>query len=120
MSEEKFMNGKIDWLSRLKLRVSYGLTGNNKINDYGFVDLLYGGNYPFGSGNGNVNSGLNTNPNLIANTQITWERTKQVNYGLDVAAFKNRVNLSVDVYKFYNRSVVITTTFNGFHRRFIL
>jgi hypothetical protein len=93
MSEEKFMNGKIDWLSRLKLRVSYGLTGNNKINDYGFVDLLYGGNYPFGSGNGNVNSGLNTNPNLIANTQITWERTKQVNYGLDVAAFKNRVNL---------------------------
>lgn len=98
MSEEKFMNGKIDWLSRLKLRVSYGLTGNNKINDYGFVDLLYGGNYPFGSGNGNVNSGLNTNPNLIANTQITWERTKQVNYGLDVAAFKNRVNLAVDVY----------------------
>jgi hypothetical protein len=55
-SEEKFLQN-VDWLSKLKLRASYGATGNNRITDFAFVDLLYSANYPFGTGTEQLASG---------------------------------------------------------------
>jgi TonB-linked SusC/RagA family outer membrane protein len=98
LSEEKFLNGKLNWLNRLKLRASYGLTGNNRIADYGFVDLLYSGNYIYGGGTGTASTGQLGSNSILANPDITWERTRQANFGLDITVLKNRITLAVDVY----------------------
>lgn len=107
ISEEKFLKGKFAWLNRMKFRASYGLTGNNRIQDFGFVDLLYSGNYPFGTGTGTASSGQVTFANLLANPNITWERTQQNNFGLDLAILRNRVNLSIDVYRSKTESLLL-------------
>ncbi|MCU0323545.1 MAG: SusC/RagA family TonB-linked outer membrane protein, partial [Chitinophagaceae bacterium] len=110
VTQEKFLSGKAKWLNTLKLRASYGLTGNNRIDPFGFVDLLYAGNYSFGSGTGTPTSGQLTSSSLLANPDITWERTKQLNFGIDITAVKNRINLSVDIYRSTTESLLIRQT----------
>ncbi|SJZ88300.1 SusC/RagA family TonB-linked outer membrane protein [Sediminibacterium ginsengisoli] len=97
-SEEKFLQD-VEWISRLKLRGSYGATGNNRITDFAFVDLLYAANYPFGTGTGTVTSGQAPSTTILSNPDVTWERTFQYNFGLDLALFRNRISLSVDMYQ---------------------
>lgn len=98
VSREKFLE-KVNWLSNLKLRGSYGATGNNRIVDFAFVDLLYAANYSFGSGTGTANVGQVPSRSILSNANITWERTFQYNGGLDVALFKNKVTFSLDIYQ---------------------
>jgi TonB-linked SusC/RagA family outer membrane protein len=98
VSEENFLENA-NWLSNLKLRTSYGATGNNRITDFAFVDLLYAANYPFGAGTGTANGGQAPSSTVLANEDITWERTFQYNGGLDIGLFKSAINLSVDVYQ---------------------
>jgi len=108
VSEEKFLNNKVSWLNRLKLRASYGLTGNNRIQDYyPAFDLLYASNYAFGSGNGTAAAGQVTSSQFKANEDITWERTYQANFGLDITVLKNRVTLGVDVYRSKTESLLL-------------
>ncbi len=98
VSQEKFMKN-VDWISRLKLRASYGATGNNRISDFAYLDLLSTGNYPFGGGTGVNTSGQVTSRTNIANPSITWERTFQSNFGLDVSLLKNKISLAFDIYQ---------------------
>lgn len=115
MSEEKFMKD-INWLTSLKLRSSYGATGNNRIASFAFQDLMYPANYSFGSGTGNINLGLSPNGELLANPNITWERTFESNTGIDVAFLKNRISLTLEYYNsktdrlLYNQA---TMSFSG-------
>lgn len=105
-TEEKFFK-ELTWLNTFKLRGSYGVSGNNRINesnqpglsDFPFVDLLYTANYPFGSGTGTSTSGQATSRAILANPNLTWERTFQYNFGLDLALWRNAVTLSVDAYQ---------------------
>ncbi|MGB3006686.1 MAG: TonB-dependent receptor [Chitinophagaceae bacterium] len=97
-SEEKFLQN-VNWISKLKLRASYGVSGNNRILDFGFLDLLNSANYSFGSGTGTSTSGQVTSPTIIGNKDITWESTFQTNLGMDLSLLRNRLNVSVDVYK---------------------
>ena len=97
-SKEKFMSN-VDWVNKLTFRASYGVSGNNRIFDYGFVDLLSSANYSLGSGNGSSVSGQAPTSTILANPDITWETTNQVNFGMDLSLLKNRINLSVDVYQ---------------------
>ncbi|MBC7948073.1 MAG: TonB-dependent receptor [Chitinophagaceae bacterium] len=97
-SEEKFMD-KVSWIDNLKLRASYGVSGNNRIVDFAFVDLLYAANYPYGTGTGTSAVGQVPSRDILSNEDITWERTFQYNGGLDITVFKNAVTLSVDVYQ---------------------
>lgn len=98
ISQEKFMEN-VEWVSNLKLRASYGVSGNNRIPNYLFEDLLYGANYPLGGGTGVVVGGQVPSSNIISNPLITWETTRQYNFGLDLSLFKSSVNLTVDVYR---------------------
>lgn len=97
-SQEKFMDN-VKWVSNLKLRASYGATGNNRIVDFAFVDLLYAANYPLGSGTGASVVGQVPSRDILSNKDITWERTFQYNGGLDVALFRNAISFSLDVYQ---------------------
>lgn len=97
-TEESFMKNII-WLDKLKVRASYGISGNNRILDFGFVDLMYAANYALGTGTGNLTAGQSTSPTIIANKNITWESTFQTNLGFDIGILKNKIQLSVDVYQ---------------------
>lgn len=105
VTEEKFMD-EVNWISNLKLRGSYGVSGNNRItegnsgiNEYPFIDLLYTGNYPFGSQTGTANPGQAPSSIILANPDLTWERTFQFNAGLDLSLLRNAITLSLDVYQ---------------------
>ena len=98
LHKESFLND-VDWLSKLLLRASYGVSGNNRIGDFLFVDTFVSNSYPLGAGSGSAAPGLSPNPTVQANSDITWESTYQTNLGLDLSLWKNRANLNVDVYQ---------------------
>lgn len=93
VSKEDFFND-ISSISHLKLRASYGLTGNDRFADYKWIGGIAQGRVAFGNN-------LNTSyyPSSITNPDLRWERTKQLNLGLDLGLINNRVNLEVDVYR---------------------
>ena len=96
-SEENFLK-KFDWLSNLKLRASYGLTGNNNIAQYSYMNSLNASNYVTGAGNGTLIAGVASSDDFLGNVDITWEQTEEANYGIDLGFFNSRVNLSVEYY----------------------
>lgn len=93
--EEPFMQ-KVGWVSDLKLRASYGVTGNaGGISPYQSLATVSasGSNY-------NINHTQLTgiNPSGIANPDLRWERSAQANIGLDISLLNNRVSVVADVY----------------------
>ena len=98
LHKESFLND-VDWLSKLLLRASYGVSGNNRIGYFLYEDTFVSTSYPFGTGTGSAAGGLSLNPNIQSNSDITWESTYQTNLGLDLSLFKNRANLNIDVYQ---------------------
>jgi TonB-linked SusC/RagA family outer membrane protein len=93
--EESFLQDQ-DWLSDLKLRASYGVTGNaGGISPYQSLSTVAstGSNYQI---NHLYTTGIN--PTGIANPDLRWERSKQANIGLDISLFNNRVSFVVDAY----------------------
>ncbi|MDO6810468.1 TonB-dependent receptor [Zobellia galactanivorans] len=96
LSEENFL-GKVENLSLLKLRASYGKTGNNRIGNYASLGLLQGGqNYVLGAGNGSNIGGLA--PSSVANPDLTWETTTQYNLGAEIGILNNRIALTTDYF----------------------
>lgn len=93
VSQETFLKSAT-WLSDLKLRASYGLTGNFQIPNYGSVSLLGYQNYILGSEA--IVSGLA--PTNSANDKLKWEKTAMFDIGFDVSFLRNRLNLTVDYY----------------------
>lgn len=92
INEEAFMKD-IDWLSLLKVRASWGMSGNDRIGDYAYMALL--GSYNTSWGDAKV-SGVA--PGNLANQDLQWESTKSLNLGIDLSAFKNRVQINMDYY----------------------
>jgi TonB-linked SusC/RagA family outer membrane protein len=114
-TQEKFMED-VKWINNLKLRASYGATGNNRISNYLFEDLLFGANYPLGGGTGTINTGQVPSGNVASNPDITWETTKQYNFGVDLSLFNNFLNLTVDVYRSKSNDLLLpqnTLAFTG-------
>ncbi|WP_256010095.1 SusC/RagA family TonB-linked outer membrane protein [Desertivirga xinjiangensis] len=97
LKEESFLQ-QVNWLSDLKLRASYGATGNNRIQSFAYYNLLYPGNYSFGDGTGAVSPGLAPNSNTLSNRSITWERTYEYNIGFDAGFNKSKFTVALDYY----------------------
>lgn len=112
-SKEEFLRN-VKWLSNLKLRGSYGATGNNRIVENAWIDLLYGANYPLGTATGSSNPGLISSTSIIANPDITWERTFQKNFGLDLSLFKNKIGITLDVYKSKTEKLLLLQSVQAF------
>ena len=92
MSEESFMKD-FSSLDNLKLRLSYGETGNNQIPNYGAVGLL--GYSSYVSSNAAV-QGIYTN--TFPDKNLKWEKTGQTNFGVDASFFNQRINAALDIY----------------------
>jgi TonB-linked SusC/RagA family outer membrane protein len=93
LSEEAFMKD-VDWINNLKLRVSWGQLGNERIDLFRYVDLMATGyNYPF---NGTVTSGMAVKDYNDPN--ITWETTTMSNVGLDATMFNGKLDFSFELF----------------------
>ncbi|MDM1294132.1 TonB-dependent receptor [Sphingobacterium sp. N143] len=92
VSQEPFMES-LTWLSNLKLRTSYGETGNSEIGSYQSL-ARFSPTLTTMDGNP-VNA---VRPTNVANPNLTWETTKQTDAGLDIGILKSRINLSIDYY----------------------
>lgn len=96
--KEKFWKDNIGFVNQFKIRSSFGLVGNNNIENYAFTNLLFPANYSLGENGGAVNSGLAEIGLTLGNRAISWEQTKQYDTGIDVSFFKNRLSLTADYY----------------------
>lgn len=94
ISDEAFMEKTKSWLSNLKLRVSYGVTGNAGASEYATLDYSRTGNIGFQDVS-QPYSGYSEN---IANLELGWEKSKMIDVGLDIGLFNGRVEIVADYY----------------------
>ena len=92
MSEEGFMSG-VNLINNLKIRASYGFTGNDNFGDYVWIPSLSQGFTPIG---GQLNSYYQKGS--LPNPELKWEKTGQFNIGFDMSVLSNRISLVVDYY----------------------
>jgi TonB-linked SusC/RagA family outer membrane protein len=94
LSEEDIVK-RLGLFDDLKLRVSYGRTGNQDIGNYASLATLASTAYVFGG-----QRAIGYVPNSLANPNLKWETTTQTDVGLDIATLGSRVNIAAD---FYNK-----------------
>ncbi len=92
ISNEEFMKNS-KYISNLKLRTSYGITGSQEIPAYRSLGLMGSVDYPFGD-----QLMVGFVPVRVQNPDLKWETTKQYDVGLDIGLFKNRISLTADYY----------------------
>ena len=104
VSQEKFMEASAGWLDQLKLRASYGSLGNNATTSYYMYQSLFAtANYIL---NGNIAGGLAQT--VLANPDLTWEKTYMTNIGLDFALFNSRLSGTIDLYNKNTKGILIS------------
>lgn len=97
-SESWFDNAK--WLNQLKLRASYGTTGNQDgVSDFGTFDGYYNSSY-------NGESGYSHGQ--LGNSELRWETSAQTNVGLDVSVLDSRVNVTFDFYNIKTKDLYMS------------
>jgi TonB-linked SusC/RagA family outer membrane protein len=93
ISDEDFLQGS-NWISSMKIRTSYGESGNDSpVSAYSSLAFLGGADYLFGN---NITNGVFSNG--LPNYDLTWERSKEFNFGLDVSMFQNKVGMTLELY----------------------
>lgn len=109
VSKENFMKN-VSFINDMKFRLSYGLTGNNRVPDFASLasTQVLKGYYSFASV---LSSGAFRN--TLSNPDLKWETTKQGNLGLDVEFFKGRIGLTVDYYNKITDNLLLNTNLPG-------
>jgi TonB-linked SusC/RagA family outer membrane protein len=102
LGDEPFMRN-VPFISSLKLRGSYGTTGNTAIAPYSTEGTLSARIYTFGS-----TRVRGYKPGSIPNPDLGWEKTDQTDFGLEYGLFNNRVNGSIDTYKMNTHDLLLT------------
>ena len=97
INEEDFMN--VEVISELKLRASYGLTGNDDIPAFMYAELY---------GNTSYAGQPAIYPSSIPNPDLKWETTAQFNVGFDIGLFKDRVMVSADYYDKQTKGLLLS------------
>lgn len=93
MYNEEFLKG-IKWIDQLKLRASYGKTGNQGVSPYQTQGLLKRTSYAWGT-----SAAYGYRPNSIGNPDLKWESSATKNVGIDYSFFGNRVSGSIELYQ---------------------
>jgi TonB-linked SusC/RagA family outer membrane protein len=99
VNQEPFLAGAENVLSDMKLRVSYGRTGNASINPYSVFpgNNIYPNFIQFGDPGSEIVV-FSYRPTSLAAVSLAWEKTDQINFGIDFGLFKNRIYGNIDVY----------------------
>ncbi|MFD2572683.1 TonB-dependent receptor [Spirosoma soli] len=101
LNDEAFLKNTA--VNDLKLRLSYGQAGNNNINAYSSQAGVGAGFYAFGNDVAPAST-----VNNLANQNLTWETTKELNLGVDYGFFNSRISGSVDVYRRVSDGLILT------------
>ncbi|MFR9513373.1 MAG: TonB-dependent receptor [Rikenellaceae bacterium] len=112
ITNEQFMAG-VETLSSLKLRLSYGETGNQDIGDNSYLNLLAQG-YDYILGDSAVTTIV---PGNAGNYALSWETAKQTNIGLDFALLDNRISGTLEVYQIITDNLLLefdTPSYSGY------
>lgn len=113
--EEPFMK-TLPVFSDLKLRLSYGEAGNNRIANYAALGIFDSGSYPI---NNQVN--ITAYQNNLPNPYLKWEATKSTNIGLDLGFFQQRIALTTEIYENRSEDLLYNTRIpasSGFKKQF--
>ncbi|WP_282037621.1 SusC/RagA family TonB-linked outer membrane protein [Saccharicrinis aurantiacus] len=103
VADEAFWTNVKKTVNAFKVRASLGTTGNQNFGDYiNNANIETGYDYP--SANGTLVTGLIQQ--FYANPDIKWETTQQVNFGIDMGMFKNRLSLNADIYQSNKRDML--------------
>jgi TonB-linked SusC/RagA family outer membrane protein len=112
ISDENFFRDNISWVNFLKIRGSYGLTGNNNVNPWKWIQLYKAEadkGLAFGSNGGGLTTGIT--PEVSPNRNLKWDKTIQRNIGIDFSVLRNRLSVNIDQY--YNTSTDMLTLMSG-------
>lgn len=105
ISDENFMERTKDWLSNLKLRGGYGVSGNSGINAYSTkTEVTNSGLDAINLGGGQLLNSILTQ--TVGNAALGWEKSYNLNVGLDLGLFKNRVEAAIEWYDTDTRGVL--------------
>ena len=105
LSKEKFMDN-VKFVNDLKLRLGYGVVGNNRIGDYLFIQTFNPSTYYYLI-NGQTVYGYSSAS--LVSPNLKWETTTSRNIGVDMTFLKNRLTLSVDYYNNTTKDLLINT-----------
>jgi len=103
ISEEDFLKDT-EWIDELKLRASFGRSGNFNISNYAPLSNIGTGNYVFG---GSLAPGRTMN--TLGNSYLGWEKMKELNIGLDFATWNNRLSFTANYYKRNTLELLLNT-----------
>lgn len=104
ISEEKFMQN-VQWLNLLKLKGSYGLTGNSEIGNFAARGLY--------SGDGGYGNLAGTRPTQLANPDLKWESTASMNIGIEASILQNRISVELDYYDRDTKDLLLAVNVPG-------
>jgi TonB-dependent starch-binding outer membrane protein SusC len=110
LSEESFLKS-LDFVQDVKLRASYGFTGNERIGDFTYLGTWAASSYSGATG---------VSPSNLNNPLLQWENTREANIGLDASFFNGRLSTVIEVYDnltdrlLFNQPIPRTTGFSGF------
>lgn len=109
LSNEKFMKN-VHVIEDLKIRGSFGIVGNQAIAPYSTLGLMSQTSYNFGTKNNYTGYWAND----IPTPDLTWENTRQLDFGIDFALFNRRLNVSVDYFDKRTTDALLTKIMPGY------
>ena len=112
ISNEAFMRSTQGWLDMLKIRGSYGLVGNDQAgsnasdNRFGYLQFYNnsGDAYSFGTQNNQNPGGIR--PGRLANPQLTWEKARKINVGIDMEFMSRRLTITIDLFHEHRYDII--------------
>jgi len=94
------MVGRKSWLDMLKLRLGYGVLGNDRIGNYNsyttFASNSYTASYALTGSNTSAVTGFQ--PSALGNEDVTWEETSTIDFGIEGVLFDNSLDFSLDIW----------------------
>lgn len=107
ISDEAFMENTQDWLSNLKLRASWGVSGNAAISPYQTLSQLSSYDVFYNVGGKDIAGRI---PSQMGNSELKWETTNASNFGIDFGFLNNRISGSVDYYRSHTSDLLFLRT----------
>ena len=118
LNEESFLKD-VEQIDQLKLRLSWGLSGNDRIPSYSYLSSLYKGDniagYPNGVGAAFGADGTwlqGTTSNTLASANIKWEQSESYNIGADLSMWQNKFTASLDLYIRNTNNILVQVPIN--------
>lgn len=107
VSEENFFRDNVDFVNHLKLKANWGITGDDRVGERLWQEryaLDVNNGYMFGDGN----YGVGLNPQSYPNLNITWEKKRSFNFGIESTMWNNKLNVGIEFFQ--------NKTFDGFDK----